>query len=108
MPSAGRTSMARIEAAPLTSTFEATLRLIGSMVTIDLPSTSPTIQPAACAEVAANDDAISAPARVSVFAAVLNIFSRSLLRGSGLVGGAASYRHRWPQLRVARAPDAGA
>src|SRR5262249_23802816 len=42
-----RTSMPRSGPAPLTSTFEATLRVAGSMVTIDLPSTRPMIQPAA-------------------------------------------------------------
>ena len=49
------------------SAFEATLRVAGSMVTIDLPSTSPTIQPAAWAPVAAKADAASAPASASSF-----------------------------------------
>src|SRR5260370_42274397 len=40
MPSAGRTSMPRRGPAPLTSTFDVTLRVAGSMITIDLPSTS--------------------------------------------------------------------
>src|SRR5215470_13449462 len=64
------------------STLEATLRLIGSMVTIDLPSTRPTIQPAAWAELAANVDAINAPVRVSVFAVVLNIVVAPCFNGS--------------------------
>src|SRR5262245_59805888 len=67
MPSAGRTSIARMPVAPLMSTFDATLRVAGSMVTIDLPSTRPTIQPAAWAEVTTRDDATSAPVRVMVF-----------------------------------------
>ena len=67
MPSAGRTSMPRIGPAPLMSTFDATLRVAGSMVTIDLPSTSPTIQPAAWAPVAMKADAASAPASVTSF-----------------------------------------
>src|SRR5262245_16093385 len=108
MPSAGRTSMARIEAAPLTSTLEATLRLIGSMVTIDLPSTRPTIQPAAWAELAANDDAISAPAMVSVFAVVLNIVVAPCFNGSGGWAARPGGRHRWLQLRTVHSPDAGA
>src|SRR6478672_1326317 len=67
MPSAGRTSMPASGPAPLTSTFDATLRLAGSMVTIDLPSTRPTIQPAAWAPVAAKVVAASAPVSASTF-----------------------------------------
>src|SRR5262249_43035497 len=107
MPSAGRTSMARIEAAPLTSTLETTLRLMASMVTIDLPSTRPTIQPAACAALAANVDASSAPASVRVFA-VLNIFVAPCYEVRSGLAERPSGHHRWPQLRAASAPDAGA
>src|SRR5215470_8801853 len=67
MPSAGRTSMPTSEPAPLTSTFDATFQLVGSMVTIDLPSTRPTTQPAAWAPVVTKADAASAPARVNNF-----------------------------------------
>src|SRR6266478_106880 len=61
MPSAGRTSMPRRGPAPLTSTFDVTLRIAGSMVTIDLPSTRPMIQGAAWAPLAPKLDAASAP-----------------------------------------------
>src|SRR5262249_36459905 len=70
MPSAGRTSMPTSIVAPLMSTFIATFLVAGSMVTIDLPSTRPTIQPAAWAELAMRDDATIAPASVM---ALLNI-----------------------------------
>src|SRR5260370_23413922 len=65
MPSAGRTSMPRRGPAPLTSTFDVTLRVAGSMITIDLPSTSPIIQPAAWAPLAPKLDAASAPVSAS-------------------------------------------
>src|SRR5215813_8388142 len=67
MPSAGRTSMPTSEPAPLTSTFDATFQLVGSMVTIDLPSTRPTTQPAAWAPELTKADAASAPASVNNF-----------------------------------------
>src|SRR5438034_889553 len=66
MPSAGRTSKPISGPAPRTSTFEATLRLVGSMVTMDLPSTRPIIQPA-WAVVATNAEAASAPASDRTF-----------------------------------------
>ena len=53
--------------APLTSTLDATLRLAGSMVTIDLPSTRPMIHPAAWAPVATKLEAASAPASAITF-----------------------------------------
>ena len=59
--------MPMIMPAPLMSALDATLRVAGSMVTIDLPSTSPTIQPAAWAPVVTKADAASAPASVSSF-----------------------------------------
>ncbi len=49
------------------SALVATLRVAGSIVTIDLPSTRPTIQPAAWAPVLTNAEAASAPARVKSF-----------------------------------------
>src|SRR5262245_15246066 len=67
MPSAGRTSMPTSGPEPLTSTLDVTLRLAGSMVTIDLPSTRPMIQPAAWAPVAAALDATTAPVSTSTF-----------------------------------------
>src|SRR5262245_65927849 len=67
MPSAGRTSMPTSGAEPLTSTLDVTLRLAGSIVTIDLPSTRPMIQPAAWAPVAATLDATTTPVSTNTF-----------------------------------------
>src|SRR5436190_10247411 len=67
MPSQGRTSIPSKGPAPLTSAVDVTLRLAGSMVTIDLPSTRPTIQPADWALVAVKADAPSALASASTF-----------------------------------------
>src|SRR6266853_6121110 len=60
MPSAGRTSMPSRVAAPLILAVCVTLRLFGSMVTIDLPSTRPMME-AACAE-EATKEVVTAPA----------------------------------------------
>src|SRR5262245_61226299 len=51
--------------APLMSAFDVTFQLVGSIVTIDLPSTNPMIEPA-CA-VAPSDETASTPASASVF-----------------------------------------
>src|SRR5262245_28114457 len=67
MPSAGRTSMPTSGPEPFTSTLDVTLRLAGSIVTIDLPSTRPMIQPAAWAPVATALDATTAPVSTSTF-----------------------------------------
>src|SRR5712672_655700 len=60
MPSAGRTSMPSRVAAPLILAVCVTLRLFGSIVTIDLPSTRPMME-AACAE-EATKEVVTAPA----------------------------------------------
>src|SRR5262245_54702211 len=77
MPSAGRTSTPTSGPEPLTSTFDVTLRLAGSIVTIDLPSTRPIIQPAAWAPVATALDATTAPVSTSTFI-LANMGGRSL------------------------------
>src|SRR6266851_6924103 len=105
MPSAGRTSIPMIAAAPLISALDATLRVAGSIVTIDLPSTSPTIQPAASAPEVTNADAATAPARVSSLIC-LNMEVRS--RCDGLhAGGPRGCPHRRNQLRGPHHADAG-
>src|SRR5262245_55377837 len=86
MPSAGRTSMARMLAAPLMLALAVTLRVAGSMVTMVLPSTSPMIQPASAA-VATKEDAASAPAMVRDFI----VLSIAVAPCEAV--------HRWPQLR---------
>src|SRR4051812_40845443 len=58
--------MPTIDAAPLMSVLLVTLRVAGSIVTMDLPSTRPMIQPA-CAVFAARSDAASAPDKAIVF-----------------------------------------
>src|SRR5262249_22005032 len=77
MPSAGRTSMPSSGPEPLTSTLDVTLRLAGSIVTIEVPSTRPMIQPAAWALVAPALDATTAPVSTSTF--ILANMGRSLL-----------------------------
>src|SRR4029077_11787448 len=58
--------MPTTDAAPLISALAVTLRVAGSMVTMDLPSIRPTIEPA-CALFAARSDAASGPAKAIVF-----------------------------------------
>jgi hypothetical protein len=107
MPSAGRTSMPMIIPAPLMSALDATLRVAGSMVTIDLPSTSPTIQPAASAPVVTKADAASAPASVSSFICLnMEVAPFMMVDMSGTTPAGA--RDAREQLRGRHAPDAGA
>src|SRR5258705_12564679 len=67
MPSAGRTSMPRIGPAPRMFTVETTLRVAGSIVTIVLPSTRPTMRScASAAAVVMRADAARMPAPAMV------------------------------------------
>ena len=66
MPSAGRTSMPSTGPAPLIFTVETTFLDAGSMVTMVLPSTRPTIRPCAWAAVVNRADAATAPATAKV------------------------------------------
>src|SRR5215510_11276826 len=103
MPSAGRTSMPSSGPEPLTSALDVTLRLAGSIVTIDLPSTRPMIQPAAWAPVATALDATTAPVSTSTF--ILANMGVAPLQWSEDAGGEAP-RPR-DQLRSGRDRDAG-
>src|SRR5438874_2148006 len=74
--------MPTTDVAPLMATVPVTLRVAGSMVTMDLPSTRPMIAPA-CAVFTARSDAASAPVKAIVFRCME--ISRSHERQTGML-----------------------
>src|SRR5262245_21843275 len=102
MPSAGRTSMPTSGPEPLTSTLDVTLRLAGSIVTIDFPSTRPMIQHAAWAPLAATLDATTAPVNTSTL-----ILANMVSLPCNDPRMPADKRRRRDQLRSGRDRDAG-
>src|SRR5215475_8105475 len=96
--------MPRRGPALLTSAFDVTLRVAGSMITIDLPSTSPMIQPAAWAPLAPKLDAASAAVNASTLS-FPNMMSLPLKRSA--YAGAERCPRRRRELRRRASADAG-